>query len=148
MSTPSNSSPVASPAKVLVVEDEAIISTDLISHLSYLGFQVVDAVTTGLGAIAAAIAHCPDLVLMDIHLHGEMDGITAAAKIRETMDIPIVFLTASADSTHLQRAKTVSSDGFLIKPFEHYELGATLERALLRDRTKGITPKLSVQLRG
>src|SRR5262245_8162 len=103
-------------ASVLVVEDEQIVAFDLEDRLSSMGYAVAAIAADGKEAVLKAQQLHPDLVLMDIKLYGEMDGIEAAVHIRETLDIPIVYVTAFADETTLTRAKTTSPYGYVLKP--------------------------------
>lgn len=125
-----------STVKILVVEDEAIIAEDIASRLEKMGYAVVDIVATGLDAIGAATANQPNLVLMDIMLQGKMDGIEAAEHIRTLLGIPVVYLTANADETTLQRAKITGPFGYILKPFKEKELRATIEIALSRHQVE------------
>jgi CheY-like chemotaxis protein len=117
---------------ILVVEDERIIALDLQEQLRYLGYGVPVTVAWGEEAIQQADELRPDLVLMDIHLKGDLDGIEAAQHIRTHLDIPVVFLTAFADEATVQRAKMTDSYGYLVKPFEERELRSTIEMALYK----------------
>ncbi|WP_017720848.1 hybrid sensor histidine kinase/response regulator [Kamptonema formosum] len=125
-----------STVKILVVEDEAIIAEDIASRLEKMGYSVVDIVATGSDAISAATANQPNLVLMDIMLQGKMDGIEAADRIRTLLGIPVVYLTANADETTLQRAKITGPFGYILKPFKEKELRATIEIALSRHQVE------------
>ncbi|RZM75694.1 EAL domain-containing response regulator [Leptolyngbya iicbica] len=114
---------------VLVVEDEVVIAMDLQATLIKLGYDVPTIATSGEDAIHQAIALQPDIVLMDIHLGQGLDGIDAAQQIVETLEIPIVYLTAYADEATLTRARTTLPFGYVLKPFEPRELKANLEIA-------------------
>ncbi|KAI9130649.1 response regulator [Acaryochloris sp. CCMEE 5410] len=122
-------------AKILVVEDEGLIALDIESHLLVLGYQVSGIAETGAEAILLALETQPDLVLMDIRLKGEIDGIQAAAKITEHLDIPIIFLTAFADAETLNQAKQVSPFGYILKPFDPIDLRTSIEIALHKHRS-------------
>jgi len=121
-------------ANILVVEDESIIAIDIRNRVLNLGYGVSGAVATGEDAIAIAEETLPDLVLMDIKLRGEMDGVEAASRIRLDLDIPVVYLTAYANASTLERAKFTEPFGYLVKPFEDTELQAALEIALYKHR--------------
>lgn len=121
-------------ARILVVEDEAIVALDIQSRLRNLGYSVARAVSSGEAAIEAARELQPDLILMDIMLEGEVDGIIAAGRIRERQQIPIIYLTAYADEQTLQRAKATDPFGYIIKPFEDRELAINIEMALYKHR--------------
>lgn len=121
-------------ARVLVVEDEVIVARTIASQLTQLGYTVVDTASSGAAAIAKANRTQPDLVLMDVVLKGEMDGVTAATRIRTDLDIPIVFLTAYADEDTLQRAKNTLPLGYIVKPFSPGELRVAVELALFKHK--------------
>lgn len=121
-------------ASILVVEDEHIVAKDIAARLTRRGYSVVAVASTAAEAIAEAGKHRPDLVLMDIMLKGEVDGITAADRIRELYALPIVYLTAYADDHTLQRAKVTDAFGYILKPFEERELSITIEMALYKHR--------------
>ena len=118
--------------KVLVVEDESLVSRDIQSSLKKIGYTVSAAVNSGEKAISEIEEDRPDIVLMDIMLKGKMSGIDAAAAIRERFDIPVVFLTAYADDSTLGKAKTTEPYGYILKPFKEKELQTTIEVALYK----------------
>lgn len=115
---------------ILVVEDEKIVALDIQRGLKKMGYNVPKTVSTGADAIQTALDLKPHLIVMDIHLADEVDGVTAAKKIRETMDVPIIFLTANADEATLNRAKFTGAYGYLLKPFEENELYTAIEMTL------------------
>jgi PAS domain S-box-containing protein len=117
-------------AQILIVEDDAIIAMDIECQLRKLGYGVTGIVGYGEQAIEKVKENKPDLVLMDIILKGEMDGIEAAAAIHTQFDIPIIFLTAYADKKRLERAKLTYPFGFILKPFQNKDLEVTIEMAL------------------
>ncbi len=117
-------------AKVLIVDDEAAITTQLEERLSVMGYEVVGAASSGSEAVAMARSEAPDIILMDIVMPGEMDGIEAARIIRQDMDIPVVFLTAYGDDRFIERAKDVGPYGYIIKPYQENALKAAIEIAL------------------
>ena len=121
-------------ASILVVEDEHIVAKDIATRLQRRGYSVVAVAASASEAINEAGRHRPDLVLMDIMLKGEVDGISAAERIRELYGLPIVFLTAYADDHTLQRAKVTDAFGYILKPFEERELSITIEMALYKHR--------------
>ncbi len=118
--------------QVLVVEDEIIVADDIRKRLIRMGYNVPVAVSSGKEAIEKANENLPDLVLMDIVLRGDMDGIEAAEKIHSSLDIPVVYLTAYADEKTLQRARITEPYGYIIKPFKERELQINLEIALYK----------------
>ena len=115
---------------IMVVEDETIVSRGIQQALGNMGYETPAAARTGEQAVSRALAEMPDLVLMDITLKGEMDGIEAARQIRAASDIPIIFLTAYADDEKIERAKFVEPFGYIIKPFDERELKVALETGL------------------
>lgn len=125
-------SALAYPVQVLIVEDERIVAGDLRARLRRMGYRVAAIASTGDDAIRAADEHHPDLVLMDIRLEGTMDGIQAADTIRRTHNIPIIYLSAYADQSTVERAKVTEPFGYLLKPFEDSELRTTIEMALYK----------------
>ncbi|NLW77684.1 MAG: response regulator [Methanomicrobiales archaeon] len=120
----------------MIVEDEMLISMEIKQKLHSMGYDVVGQVITGESAIQKAGEEKPDLILMDIRLKGEMDGITAAKKIMELYDIPIIFLTAHSDKATLERAIAISPSGYLLKPFKGRELMTNIEMSLHKHRIK------------
>ena len=103
-------------ARILVVEDDAVVSEDLRDILGEFGYTT-DVVSTGLDAIAYAERSLPDLVLMDIQLHGGMDGTEAARVLRERFNVPSVYLSGYADLETLERAKIAEPLGYIGKPW-------------------------------
>lgn len=122
----------AKKTKILVVEDETIVARDIRNMLKGLGYEVVAIVPSGKESIKKAKEKKPDLVLMDIMLQGEFDGVKAADEIYNTLNIPVVYLTAYANETTLQRAKITEPFGYILKPFEERELHTTIEVALYK----------------
>ncbi|MEH2071844.1 MAG: ATP-binding protein [Nostoc sp.] len=121
-------------AKILVVEDEAIVAKDLQYRLNKFGYTVPIIASSGEEAINKALEISPDLVLMDIRLKGQMDGIEAAQKIYKNFDIPVIYLTAYADEKTLERAKITEPFGYLLKPFREKELQTNIEITLIKHR--------------
>lgn len=117
---------------ILVVEDEAIVSKDIQQSLKKLGYNIVGASATGERAIELANEYKPDLVLMDIMLKGDMSGIDTAEKIKETLNIPVIYLTAYADENTLSKAKVTEPYGYIIKPFKEIDLHTSIEMALYK----------------
>ncbi|NUO50091.1 MAG: response regulator [Polyangiaceae bacterium] len=122
-------------SRVLVVEDQPLIATDLCQTLRTMGYEVLPSLTSGEEAVVAAIEQRPELILMDIRLSGPMDGIQAAMAIRDRLDVPIVYLTAYADDETIKRAKVTGPFGYLLKPFNERELRAAIEIALYKHTT-------------
>ena len=117
---------------ILVVEDESIIAMNLEEHLMGMGYKVVGGASSGDEAIAKAREHRPDLILMDIVMPGEKDGIDASEEIKSEMDVPIIFLTAYADEGFVERAKRIEPVGYIVKPYEKKELRAVIDIALYK----------------
>ncbi len=119
---------------ILVAEDENIVSRDIQVRLSGMGYVVCGAVRTGKEAVKMAADLQPDLVLMDITLHGPMSGTDAAERISQRSDVPIVYLTAYSDKETLARAKVTRPYGYVLKPFDDRDLHTAIEMALDRAR--------------
>lgn len=117
---------------LLVIEDEAIIAKDICDQLEGLGYSIAGTDATALGAINKANQLHPDLVLMDIQIKGDVDGIEAAREIIQTLNIPIVFLTAHADEHTLERAKKIGPYGYILKPFDEATLHTAIQVALAK----------------
>lgn len=124
------------PPKILIVEDELLIAQNVSRKLKKMGYEVVDIVSSGEMAVQTAIEQHPNLVLMDIVIQGEMDGIDAATKIREQCHIPVIYLTAYADEKTLERAKLTEPLGYILKPFKDRDLRVTIEIALSRHQAE------------
>jgi two-component system cell cycle sensor histidine kinase/response regulator CckA len=120
--------------KILIVEDEGIVASDIEQQLLLLGYDPVGVVSTGEAALSLARMLRPRLILMDIHLSGEMDGIEAATLIRAELAIPSIFLTAYATDDVVERAKRAEPLGYIVKPFDEHSLGTTIEIALHKDQ--------------
>lgn len=117
-------------ATILVVEDEALVARDLRDTLRGMGHQVPTTAASADEAMRAAVANPPELVLMDIHLRGQVDGVAAAATLRARWDPALVYLTAYADAETVKRASETEPEGYLLKPFNEAELRSTIEIAL------------------
>ena len=116
--------------RILIVEDSRIIALNLQRSLEELGYQVCGSVPSGEEAIVRAGESRPSLILMDIILQGQLDGIDTAGQIKLLYDIPVVYLSAQYDDTTLARAKVTQPFGYLVKPFEERVLHTTIELAL------------------
>ena len=119
-------------AKILIVEDESVTALGIKHKLERLGYTVIGTESSGEGAIKKSMQLSPNLILMDIVLKGDMDGIQAADKINQTLNIPIIYLTAYSDDELLERAKKTHPYGFIIKPFSDAELLDAVQTALKR----------------
>jgi len=118
--------------RILVVEDEGIVARDIAQRLRSLGYEVTGLVPSAEKAYEAVAIVVPDLILMDIHLKGTVDGISAAEYLRNNHDIPVIFLTAFADVPTLERAKLAEPFGYILKPFEERSLHVHIEMALVK----------------
>ncbi len=123
-------------AKILIVEDEAIVALSIQKKLESLGYIVLAVISSGAEALQKAAKTSPDLVLMDITLVGDMDGIETARHIRDRFNIPVVYLTAHNDDNTLQRARLTEPLGYLLKPFNIEELHTTIDMALYKHQMK------------
>ncbi len=132
--------------KILVVEDEGIVLLHIKKTLERLGYIVSGLAATGEDAIMRAMEDRPDLVLMDVVLRGAADGIDAAEKIRALFAIPVIYLTAHADETTLQRAKVTEPFGYIVKPFKERDLFISIEFALYKSRAEAERTALTTQL--
>lgn len=119
---------------VLVVEDESIVSKDIQHSLKKLGYQVVGAAATGEKALELVRSESPDIVLMDIMLKGDMNGIEVAEIVKKEHNIPVIFLTAYADESTLSKAKVTEPFGYIIKPFKEIDLHTSIEMALYKHK--------------
>ncbi len=124
-------------AKIMIVEDEWIAAEDTQYKLQELGYIVTALASTGNEAIQKAEEDKPDLVLTDIVLEGEMDGIEVAKQIYSSFDIPFIYLTAYADDEILERIKITEPFGYIVKPFTNEDLKITIELALYKHKAEG-----------
>jgi two-component system, response regulator PdtaR len=122
--------------KILIVEDDTIIAITIEGRLKQFGYRVVGRASTSKDAILKAVEFEPDLVLMDIHLKGPVDGIETAETIYGVYNIPVVYLTAYSDETTLERAQKTSPFGYIVKPFSDSTLKTTLQLALLKHKAE------------
>lgn len=118
-------------SRILIVEDEFVIAQDLKMTIEGFGYEVCAVITSGEDAVIKSLEIKPDLILMDIMLEGDMDGIEATEMIKQTMQIPIIYLTAYADTSTLIRAKATQPEAYLLKPWDERELHSTIKLALL-----------------
>src|SRR5438477_4787101 len=121
-------------ARILVVEDESLLAEDIQERLKNLGYEASALAFSGEEALAQAASAQPDLVLMDIRLKGEMDGIETARVLRERFSLPVIYLTGEADDATLERAKATEPLGYLLKPIEEKRLYSTIEIALYKHK--------------
>jgi len=122
--------------KILIAENESIVALNIKNILERNGYRVTDVVSSGLEAIKKVAETNPDLVLVDIRLKGDIDGIEAAGEIRLRFNIPIIYLTACTDNKTLRRANITEPFGYIIKPFQEKNLNATIELALYKGKVQ------------
>ena len=120
--------------QILIVEDELIVAEDLKLTLNNLGYDVIAIASTGEDAIEITKSKHPDLILMDIMLEGQIDGITTTERIHALLDIPVIYVTAYADDKLLQRVKLTTPFGYIVKPFNDREIYSNIEIGLFRHR--------------
>ena len=126
-------------ANILVVEDEKLLAQVILAMLKGLKYNVVAVASSGDTALAMIEEYKPDLILMDIMIEGDIDGIETAEIVKQKYNIPVIFLTAYTDDLSIQRAKKTEPYGYLTKPFEVKDLKGTIEVALYK---KGVEKKL------
>ena len=119
---------------VLVVDDESVVALDISERVKRLGYDVAAIASSGEEAIERTAETRPDLVLMDIRMPGDIDGIEAAVQIRERFEVPVVFVTAYADRDTLERAKETEPFGYILKPFDEKDLRVAIEVALYKHK--------------
>ncbi len=120
--------------RVMVVDDEAVISMQLEERLEAMGYDVVGTASSGEEAVDMAIDLRPDIILMDIVMPGKLDGIQASEMIKAELDIPVIFLTAYTDEKFIDKAKDVEPFGYIVKPFQEKEIRACIEIAIFKSR--------------
>jgi CheY-like chemotaxis protein len=116
--------------KILLVEDDDVIAKVADWRLRNLGYTVCGRATTGAEAMALVVNARPDLVLMDINIKGDVDGIETAMMIKKGFNIPVVYVTSHSDGPTLVRAKATNPDGFIVKPFDDNDLRVAIQLAL------------------
>ncbi|HQQ92991.1 MAG TPA: response regulator [Bacteroidia bacterium] len=120
--------------KIFIVEDESIVAKDIQNSLVKLGYEVLGIANNGADAIEKVVELAPDLVLMDIMIKGNLTGIEASEKIKEQINVPVIFLTAYADEGTLSRAKVTEPYGYILKPFKEIDLHSNIEMAIYKHR--------------
>jgi len=115
---------------VLLVEDDNIIAKVAEWRLKNLGYHLCGRATTGAEAMELVVRNKPDIVLMDINIRGDVDGIETAKMIKKGFNIPVIYVTSHSDGPTLERAKATQPDGFIVKPFEDNDLRVAIELAL------------------
>jgi adenylate cyclase len=133
-------------SKILIAEDETIIAADIKATLQKVGYNVCDIVTSGEKVLQLVEHDKPDIILMDISLKGNLDGIQTAEIISEKFDIPVVYLTALTDDETLKRARITEPFGYLLKPFDERNLHSTIEMALYKHKVESELKKRTKEL--
>jgi CheY-like chemotaxis protein len=118
--------------RILIVEDDAVSALSLKITLAKRGYEICDTVDTGEEAIATALKLQPDLILMDIFLAAQIDGVEAVKKIHEHLDVPIIYVSASSDQATYQRACQTKMVAFLRKPYNNRQLLELIKKELTR----------------
>ncbi|WP_061243381.1 histidine kinase dimerization/phosphoacceptor domain -containing protein [Leptospira interrogans] len=134
--------------KILVVEDEIIVAVNLGQKLKKLGYELVGITSSGEEAIQKAEENHPDLVLMDINIEGNLDGIETAEVLRNRFHTPVIYLTAYADESTLDRAKKTEPLGYIVKPFESDQLRSSIEVALYKNEIEQRSKQTEEKLKG
>ncbi len=122
--------------KILIVEDERLVALDLKNKVSELNYEVIDLAFTGEEAVEKTLSEKPNIVLMDINLGEDMDGIDAAKKIQQHADIPVIYVTANADMSTVERARITEPYGYINKPINIRDLHTCIDSALYRHSMK------------
>lgn len=125
--------------KILIVEDEMVIAANISLQLVDLGYEVIGILPRGEEAVSHIKIELPDIILMDISLKGNMDGIETAQCIQKQFSIPIIYLTANSDESHFNRAKETHPYAFISKPFKKLDLQRAIELTVARIQLEGIT---------
>lgn len=134
--------------RILIAEDELIVAENIARHLRHQGYEVVAIVDSGEAAISEVLQLRPDLILMDIMLQGEIDGVQATVAISAQRHIPVIYMTAYADDETLDRAKVTEPYGYLVKPFKPHDLKTSIEVALQKYQADLATrTEYAIQLR-
>jgi DNA-binding LytR/AlgR family response regulator len=122
--------------KILIVEDEMLIGANISLQLTELGYEVTGIIPRGEEALEHIENNPPDIMLLDINLKGNLDGIETAVEMQKTRDIPVIYLTANTDDAHFNRAKETKPYGFISKPFKKLDLQRTIELTINQMDTK------------
>jgi two-component system, response regulator PdtaR len=120
--------------RILIVEDESLLAMNIQRLLNRLGYDAFQTVSRGENAVEIADRERPDLIMMDIHLKGKMDGLETAERIRKFLDVPVIYTTAYSDDETLERAQKTSSSVVLMKPYEISDLRSAIEAGFVQRR--------------
>jgi CheY-like chemotaxis protein len=118
--------------KILIVEDDDVLAKIISWRLANLGYPVCGRAASGAEAMELVVKERPDLVLMDINIRGDIDGVETTTMIKKAFKVPVVYLTSHSDGPTVERAKATRPDGFVLKPFGDNELRIAIEMALGR----------------
>lgn len=132
--------------QILIVEDDTSVATVLEARLKTFGYHVCDKVKTGAGAIGSALRTNPDVILMDILLEGELNGIEAAEIINEKMNVPIIYVTCLSGNSILEKAIQTNPYGYIVKPYDNAALRSTIEIAVIKYQAAKEREKLIAEL--
>lgn len=121
------------PKKILIVEDDMILSMVLERMILKLNYEVIGKKITGEAAITSALELEPDLILMDIQLKDDTDGIEAMQEIRETSDVPVIYITGNSDQYNLRRAKETNFVDYLVKPIQMSDLEKSIQKVFTQE---------------
>src|SRR5690606_24136413 len=124
-------------ARIVVVEDDDLLADEIEQTLTVLGYEVMGRAATSDGCLTVVQRVAPDLVLMDVKIRGERDGIDTALRLKQLVDVPVVYLTGFSDDQTLRRAKQTAAHGYLVKPFRTAELKSAVEIALFKHQMEG-----------
>ena len=126
---------------ILIVEDEMIIAANISLQLTHLGYEVTGIIPRAEEVLPHIRLHVPDILLLDINLKGDIDGIQLAHLIQKEFKIPIIYLTANADEAHFERAKETNPYAFISKPFKKLDLQRAIELTIIRIQNENETEK-------
>lgn len=113
--------------KILVVEDDYILALVQVKFIQKMGFDVVGSVTNGLDAIEAVKTQSPDVIIMDVRIEGDLDGVDTMAEIRKFSNVPVIYLTGNSEYALMERVKETDMKGFFVKPINYSELETLLK---------------------
>jgi AmiR/NasT family two-component response regulator len=130
-------------SKILIVEDEFIVAQDITMRLKNMGYDIVGVVDNGNDAIKKTGETRPDIVLMDIDIKGDIDGIDTAQKIYDLYNVPYIYLTGYYDLKTIKRAKKTEASGYIIKPFDETGLHAAIQMAVYKHKNEQKPVKIS-----
>jgi PAS domain S-box-containing protein len=134
--------------RIFIVEDERIVALHISSQLHQLGYEIAGTAASSAAAVTSILGTRPDIVLMDINIEGEADGIETVRRLQARMSVPVIYLTAYSEPKTLERAKLTAPFGYLMKPFSERDLHATIQMALARHKSESALVRNEARLRG